>query len=165
MTSLNESATNNTFSMSAEINDSGASDKYSACSIGPDYSNYISDVIIAPPIVIFGVIGNVLSFIVMCMQKPVLTTTMILRYLAVIDTLLLLAVIPLRTLRRIHVCHGVMDWYSDTYSLYIFFYGMPTLFILRMLGTWLTALLTVDRYIAVCKPLKAQRLITLKGAF
>lgn len=41
----------------------------------------------------------------------------------------------------------------------------PTFYVLRLVNTWLTVLLTVDRYIATCRPLHAQRLCTMKRTY
>ena len=135
-----------------------------SCSEGPGYVRWLGDVVILPPIVVFGVIGNILSFIVLCLQKTNMITTILLRFLAVVDTLLLLAAIPLRFMKQLNVCHDLMDSFGDIHSLYIFRFGYPCLFVLRMAGTWTTTLLTVDRYIAVCRPLQAKRLVTTQLA-
>lgn len=134
------------------------------CEEGPGYVSWLGDIVLLPPVIVFGVIGNILSFVVLCLQKTNVITTILLRFLAVVDTLILLAAIPLRFLHQVYLCYDVMDNYNAIYAYYIFRFGFPCLYILRTAGTWTTTLLTVDRYIAVCKPLHAQHLVTARLA-
>jgi len=85
-----------------------------------------------------------------------------LQALAVSDTLVLLIVFLLRSLR--YVAELVSYDYRDAHrSLYGWLF--PCAYLLRMVNAWLTVLLTVDRYIAVCRPLHAQRLCTIQRTY
>ena len=135
----------------------------SSCEYGPGYLRWLSDVVLLPPIVVFGVIGNVMAFATLCAQRGNLSTSILLRFIAVIDTLLLLSAVPMRFMRQIDVCHNILHSFNDTYArLFPFFYGL--LFVLRAASTWSTVLLTIDRHIAVCRPLHAHRIVTIKVA-
>jgi len=72
----------------------------------------------------------------------------VLQALAVVDTLVLVSTLLTQSLRQI-------GWaaYNNVYGhIFIIFY--PLMYCVRLVDTWLTVLLTVDRYIAVCQPLK-----------
>lgn len=80
--------------------------------------------------------------------------------LAVADTLVLINVFMLRTIRYL--------WTGPTaqfYHAHFYFVLFPITYILRLVNTWLTVILTIDRYIATCRPLYAQILCTMKRTY
>ena len=80
--------------------------------------------------------------------------------LAVADTLVLITGFLLRSMRYLVHTEGFTYFHAIIYP------GMfPTFYVLRLVNTWLTVLLTVDRYIATCRPLHAQRLCTMKRTY
>ncbi|ELT91337.1 hypothetical protein CAPTEDRAFT_201913 [Capitella teleta] len=107
----------------------------------------VCDVGLAIPISVLGIVANVLAFIVLCRQKQQLTTTTILKALSVVDALILLLSF-IRPLKYLNL--SFYNW------LFVSLY--PLVYFLRLSGTWLTVLLTVDRFIAVRYPLHASRL-------
>jgi len=78
----------------------------------------------------------------------------VLQALAVADTLVLVSTLLTQSIRY-------TGWtaYNDVYG-HIFIVFYPLMYCVRLVDTWLTVLLTVDRYIAVCQPLK---IITRSG--
>ncbi|KAK2140274.1 hypothetical protein LSH36_1411g00000 [Paralvinella palmiformis] len=120
---------------------------------------FISEVVLSLPLAIFGILGNMLAFIVLCRQKKRLTTNVLLQTLAVADTLVLISSILLRSMRFVH-------WraYDDVFH-YVFLALYPCVYFFRLADIWITVLMTVDRYIAVCHPLKAQSLCTLRRTY
>ena len=126
---------------------------------------FICETVINMPIALLGILGNILAFIILWRQKQRLSTTLLLQGLAVSDTSVLVATVLLRSIRYLYV-YTKADWlvpFNDVYP-YIFRWVFPCVFFLRLAGSWLTVLLTIDRYIAVRHPLHAQRLCTLPKA-
>ena len=134
------------------------------CSEGLAFFRLVTEVYIPAPIALIGILGNIMAFIVLCCQKRKISTTVILLALAVVDTLILLTVFPLKTLYYSSVCLGTPQDYKETWKL-CYRYMYPLLFVLRMIDTWLIVFLSIDRWIAVSKPLHAPRLCTLRRTF
>ena len=120
---------------------------------------FICEVGISFPIAVFGICGNILAFVVLCRQKQRLTTSVLLQALAVADTLVLISAILLRSMRYVG-----WDAFDNVYD-YIFVVLYPCVYFFRLADTWLTVMLTIDRYIAVCHPLQAQRVCTLRRTY
>lgn len=119
----------------------------------------ICEVWISIPIAVAGIIGNILSLIVLCHHKQILTTTLVLQALAIADTMVLVLTLLLRSFRYV----GIPGY--DEMLPYVFPWAFPTMYQIRLVDTWLTVLLTVDRYIAVCHPLHAQHLCTIRRTY
>ena len=128
---------------------------------------FTCDVVIGLPLVAVGIVANILSFVVLSRQKNRMTTTVLLQALAVCDTLILLCILLLRGIPNIHFLSGtdVFSSYINVHYPSMFVCIYPAMYFLRLTETWLTTLVTGDRYIAVCHPLHAQRLCTLSRAY
>ena len=120
---------------------------------------FICEVGISFPIAVFGICGNILAFVVLCRQKQRLTTSVLLQALAVADTLVLISAILLRSMRYVG-----WDAFDNVYD-YIFVILYPCVYFFRLADTWLIVILTIDRYIAVCHPLQAQHVCTLRRTY
>ena len=112
-----------------------------------------------------GVAGNSLSFVVLLVQRDVIrgtrpvagtgasafVTSFLLRALAAADTMVLLSAIPLYVLPHIYPHTGYL---YDYYQLYLTI--LPILwpiFLIPFTGSvFITVLVSVDRYLAVCRP-------------
>lgn len=115
---------------------------------------------IAFPISVLGILGNLFAFIVLCWHKQRSTTSVLLQGLAIIDSLILACTILLRSLR-----YSIPGFDRGEGYIYMFRWLYPSIHILRLISTWMTVLLTVDRFIAVRHPLHAQRLCTLRRTY
>lgn len=122
----------------------------------------ISEIWICFPLVIFGIVGNLISLYVLSkhrQRQKLRTILILLRTLALVDTLVLISIFLVRSLRYI----GPRDYIAVFTRIYPYLY--PTAYVLRLMNTWMTVLLTIDRYVAVCKPLHAQRLCTVRKTY
>ena len=126
---------------------------------------FVCETGVGMPIAILGVIGNILAVIVLQLQKQRMSTTLFLQGLAVSDTVVLLSTLILRSIRYLYyfTLTPILLPYMSVYN-YIFRSLYPVVYFIRLAGTWMTVLLTIDRYIAVRFPLHAQRLCTLPRA-
>ena len=167
---LNQSAPPTTDAASwADLNDTGPVTSSSASA--PDMlTRFVVETCVALPVSVVGTVGNVLAIIVLQKQRQRLSTTLLLQVLAVADTGVLISTVLLRSLRYLYH-YGVLYYghfnalepYMDVYH-YIFCGLFPFVYFIRLTGTWITVLLTIDRYIAVRFPLHAHHLCTMRRA-
>jgi len=114
----------------------------------------------------FGLVGNVLSFVVLQFagdnSSKTAATTLLLRALAVADSLVLLTYFPLYALEPVNIIlkTGPLALFHRFYMV-----SMPYLWPLYLMSLTATVLLTVlvslHRYIAVCKPYHSATLSSL----
>lgn len=133
---------------------------------GPDMlMRFVCDTGIALPVSVLGTIGNILALVVLQKHRHRLSTTVLLQALAIADTSVLLSTVLLRSLRYMHYFAKApfLGPYMAVYH-YIFRVLFPLVYFIRLTGTWITVLLTIDRYIAVRFPLHAHRLCTVSRA-
>ena len=107
--------------------------------------------------IVFGVVGNALSFIVMLNDSATSATSFLLQALAVADTLVLLAALPLYVLPNVYPYTGVFGSYYELYMGIMPF--LWPLYLIAYTGTiFLTVLVSVNRYEAVCRPFSTTKL-------
>ncbi|ESO09840.1 hypothetical protein HELRODRAFT_167651 [Helobdella robusta] len=116
----------------------------------------ICEVYISFPMVIFGLVGNSLSLLALFRYRQSPVTTILLKAITILDTSNLLSSTILRSFRYI----GIPNY--EHFHRYIFVWLFPVNCIIKMVSVWLTVLLTMERYTAICYPLHAQRICSTK---
>lgn len=104
-----------------------------------------------------GIIGNAISFLVLLRDSARSVTTVLLQALAVADSLVLITAAPLYSLSPVYYYTGFLKTYSERYASIMPF--LWPLYLTAYTGTiWLTVLVSLNRYEAVCRPFKAGKL-------
>ncbi|BFZ03095.1 hypothetical protein BsWGS_06133 [Bradybaena similaris] len=137
------------------------------------YATYwFNQYVIVPTICSLGIIGNVLSIVIIVKSGLRRPSNIILFGLAISDTLTLTHVFDVseyfyfQDSYCIHECSLLFFSYGPAFAILIF---RAVLFFLSALGgrlsTWITVLITVERLIAVFNPLKLSRVMTRRRAW
>ena len=110
-----------------------------------------------------GIIGNILSIIVLTRRVMRSSTYSYLTALAISDTFFLFftMLICLRDTRKPH--RGEIRWVEPYYA-YMFPFIHPLVITTQITSIWLTLAFTVDRYIMICHPFKAERWCSISRA-
>lgn len=133
--------------------------------IDPDVSSLImlSDIVgiwITGVVCLFGLAGNIVSFIVLLQAHGASPMFYVLRAVSVSDAMFLLMVFINQTVVNLYGWTGLLEW-CYIYRGYIQYSTWPILMITQMSTVWLTVLVSLERYVAVCHPLKAAAVCTL----
>ena len=112
---------------------------------------------------ILGVIGNLLAFTVY--QKDILktSTTFLFQGLSITDSILLVTAFPVYCLLPLARYYDA-SYYLHVVHPYILVYVLPWAQIAQTAAIWVTVLVGVNRYIAVCLPYQASRLCSVAKA-
>ena len=110
---------------------------------------------------LLGLIGNVISFVLLLRDASTSggaagATSLILGALAVADALVLVAAIPLYVLSNVHQYTGWLAGYNEVY-MGIMPYLWPVYQIPYTATVFLTVLVSLNRYEAVCRPFSATK--------
>ena len=121
------------------------------------YCNLYSFVVCAVVIgvvCLFGLAGNVLSFIVLCKHKTENAAIFLLQCMAVFDFLLLVATLFIYTFPSVFPYTGYLEVMYTSYADVVIVYVWPLGTMLHTATIWLTVLVTVNRYNAVCRAIE-----------
>lgn len=114
--------------------------------------------IISVVVIFLGLIGNFLTVVVLTRRAMYSSTNTFLTGLAVWDMMVLLGTLFLITLQRL------VSGYEQTVFPYIVAYVYPLALVAQTSTVWITVSFTVERYIAVCYPLRAATICTVTRA-
>lgn len=115
-----------------------------------DTTRFVAQKVITPTLVTFGVVGNVVNIAVLTRRWMKSSTNCYLTALAVYDILYLLLALLLSLNHYGSI--GNRDWYVSLRRPV----ALPLTDTFSNTGVWLTLTFTVERYIAVCHPMKGK---------
>ena len=112
---------------------------------------------------ILGAVGNITAFFVFWKDNIKTSSSFLFQGLSFIDTVLLITAFPIYCLEPIVKYTGVFREF-DTIHPFVLVYVFPAAMTAQTITIWVTVLVGVNRYIAVCKPYSASRLCTVNQA-
>ena len=121
---------------------------------------FILHTVIIGTLVVVGVIGNSLAFAVFWKGNFKTSTSFLFMCLALVDSAMLLTAFVVRSIKPFVDYTGYMSSYRYI-NPYVAAYVFPLHLIPRTATVWVTVLITVNRYIIVCMPLRASQWCTL----
>ena len=126
------------------------------------FYRFIIDTIVAGIIIGVGIVGNSLAFVVFWKDSIKTSASFLFQSLALVDTAFLLVAIPiipvlsyLNYAVRLNLCREI-GRYGKVYI-------WPCMQVARTASIWVVVLFAVNRYIAVCFPLKSLRWCTISN--
>ena len=121
---------------------------------------FIVYTLIMGTLIVVGVIGNSLTFVVFWKGNFKSSTSFLFLSLSLIDSALLLAVFSVGTMVAFVDYTGWMQSYFSVYP-YLGAYLFPTILLAKTAAIWVVVLVAVNRYIIVCLPLRAPQWCTV----
>ena len=112
---------------------------------------------------LLGIMGNILSISVLANRRMRSSTSYYLIALAVFDTVVLISMMLFLAIPTIGPATGLFQGYNKAYP-YIHPFAYPIALISQTCSIYTTVAFTVERYIAVCKPLHAANMCTINRA-
>lgn len=111
------------------------------------------DIFLVCPLCLFGLVGNILSIIVLQMDKVNTNLSFLLQALAVADNGYLVCCLLFQTIRTVQLCTNIVpESLRDAYT-YIEPYVWPLASVAQTAAVWLVVVVTLDRYFAICCPM------------
>ena len=124
--------------------------------------DFVLEAILMGTLCILGFVGNTLSFIVLRRHKSKSPTPTLFIALGVADTLFLVTVVILR------VAPTVLSYFNmHLPPIYAYFgvYLWPEAMMAETATIWLTVLVTINRYVSVCRPLHAATMCSKRTTY
>ncbi|XP_064631811.1 G-protein coupled receptor daf-37-like [Lineus longissimus] len=110
-----------------------------------------------------GLLGNTFAYIFIGLEKPNTSTSVLLRSLALVDNLVLIGYIFVRTLICLPDYFDVFEEYIEFYEL-SFRYFWTFRWFTKTMSIYITICVAAERYIAVRRPLRVASICTIRNA-
>ena len=146
--------------MTGQAKDSLDNDCQSIFGRGCCLERFILYSLIVGTLVVVGIIGNSLTFVVFWKGNFKSSTSFLFLSLSILDSVLLLAVFTMYTMSTFVEYTGLLQSFSKIYP-YLIVYVLPSALLAKTATIWVIVLIAINRYIIVCRPLMAQRWCTL----
>ena len=114
-------------------------------------------------LVVVGVIGNSFAFVVFWKESIKSSALFLFQCLSLIDSALLLTVFPMYSMHSFVGYTGWLQGYKAIHP-YVLVYLLPLALTAQTATIWVTVLVAVTRYIAICLPFRASRWCTVSKA-
>jgi hypothetical protein len=115
-------------------------------------------------IVPLGLIGNSLAFTVIGRERPFTSTSILIQGLAVADSIVLVTEFLRVTLKRFHYYVALINTYMEFYNM-AYGYYMGFTWFANTASIYLTVCIALERFVAVCRPLRAATICTKRKAY
>ena len=146
--------------MTGQRNNSLENYVYSFLGRGCYLDKFVVYTLIVGTLVVVGIIGNSLTFVVFWKGNFKSSTSFLFLSLALIDSVLLLTVFPMTTVTALVDYTGLLQSYLEL-TPYLRVYVFPSALLAKTATIWVIVLIAVNRYIIVCLPLRASRWCTV----
>ena len=169
MDAQNESAHLSTLGMNLTTNltifgDTGGAFNGNSCQTQSSYDAFSSyglivEVYITSIFILFGFVGNTLTFMVLKRDKQT-TTTFLMQALATMDIIYLATCVFLQVYEGLHYFSG---WFTPSSGFYPYLevYLYPVARIAQMSAEYVVVLVTIERFVSVCIPTRAKLICAL----
>ena len=125
--------------------------------------DFIIEAVMMGLLCLFGFTGNTLSIMCLMRDRSKTATPLLLVSLEVADTIFLVTVLILRVITTIHQFTGTMEFLRD-FLMFSGRYLFPAAQVAMTFTIYLTILVTVNRFISVCRPYEASTLCSIYHA-
>ena len=146
--------------MTGQTNDSLDNNVHTIFGRGCCLENFIIYSLIVGTLVVVGIIGNSLTFVVFWKGNFKSSTSFLFLSLSLIDSALLLVVFTVYTMTAFVDYTGWMQGFSEL-TPYLRVYMFPSALLAKTATVWVIVLIAVNRYIIVCLPLRAPQWCTI----
>ena len=123
--------------------------------------NFAFETILIGTMIVLGLFGNSISFVVLWQQAKTSASMLILAALSVSDSILLMCLIFTKTIRSFAIYTKLIPDYVAYYS-YVNVYVWPLVSMAALSTTYMTVLTAIHRYVAVCRPFQASSFCNLR---
>lgn len=131
--------------------------------VGAYKFQFIMYSIIIPLISLFGLVGNVLTLVTLCKKSIHPTVSTLMFGLVITDLFIILLSILTMTMLSFSLHYPHLSFFLDVIYPYIFSICNFLIMASQQGNVWITVMIAVERYIALCHPFFATRLRTMRN--